>query len=82
MTSAFEDRLRSYGVSIPRLIGWPDEDKFNKTLFSILTKARGANNRKIRAFGEMAALLWAQGNTGATVNLEHLWSKFCALIPK
>ena len=96
--SALEDRLRSAGISIPRLIednryfafdaeeilsafminGWPDEDKFNKTLFSMLTKARGPNNRKIRAFGEMVAILWAQGNTGATVNLEHLWSKFSA----
>lgn len=58
--------------------GWPDESKFNETVHSMLATAKGNNNRRIRAFGEMVAILWAQGNTGATVNLEHLWNKFCA----
>jgi hypothetical protein len=31
----------------------------------------------VRAFGEMVALLWAQGHCGATVRLEYLWSRFC-----
>jgi hypothetical protein len=25
----------------------------------------------------MVALLWAQGQSGATVRLEHLWHEFC-----
>jgi hypothetical protein len=54
--------------------GWPAEDRFNQTISSILNRARGRNNRKIRAFGEMVAILWAQGNEGATLNLEHLWN--------
>jgi hypothetical protein len=58
--------------------GWPDEEEFNKAVSSILQRARGLNNRKIRAFGEMVAILWAQGNIGATVNLEHLWNRFAA----
>ncbi len=58
--------------------GWPDEGKFNKAVTSLLEKARGLGNRKIRAFGEMVAILWAQGYIGATVNLEHLWNKFAA----
>jgi len=58
--------------------GWPDETAFNQTISSVLTRARGKNNRNIRAFGEMVAILWAQGNIGATVNLEHLWNKFAA----
>jgi hypothetical protein len=93
---ALENRLTSYGVSIPHLKkakryfpydaaatlatfmvnGWPDEAEFNKTVRSMLTRARGDKKRNIRAFGEMVAILWAQGNTGATVNLEHLWNKF------
>jgi hypothetical protein len=56
--------------------GWPDATAFNRVISSLLSKARGKNNRKIRAFGEMVAILWAQGNSGATVNLEHLWNKF------
>ena len=55
---------------------WPDENAFNRIISSLITKARGKNRRKIRAFGEMVAILWAQGNFGATVNLEHLWNKF------
>jgi len=31
----------------------------------------------VRAFGEMVAILWAQGNSGATVRLEHLWQDLC-----
>lgn len=56
--------------------GWPNEAAFNLTISSLLARARGKTKRNIRAFGEMVALLWAQGNIGATVNLEHLWNKF------
>jgi hypothetical protein len=56
--------------------GWPSEAAFTVAISSLLTRARGYNNRNIRAFGEMVAILWAQGNFGATVNLEHLWNKF------
>jgi hypothetical protein len=57
--------------------GWPDETLFIQTVSELLVKARGHNNRRVRAFGEMVALLWAQGYNGATVHLEHLWNKFC-----
>jgi hypothetical protein len=56
--------------------GWPDENLFNNTVSEIIFKA-GCRNRRVRAFGEMVALLWAQGHNGATVQLEHLWNKFC-----
>lgn len=56
---------------------WPDESLFNQTISQIIEKCSG-NNRRIRAFGEMVAILWAQGHNGATVQLEHLWNKFCA----
>jgi hypothetical protein len=35
------------------------------------------NEGRVRAFGEMVAVLWANGHNGATVRLEHLWHAFC-----
>ena len=58
------------------VMGWPDEDFFRALVHDILLRAKG-NNRRVRAFGEMVALLWARGNTGATVHLEHLWHRLC-----
>lgn len=55
---------------------WPDETLFMETVSGLIEKA-GKHKRRIRAFGEMVALLWAQGNDGATIQLEHLWNKFC-----
>ncbi|HET9487512.1 MAG TPA: MEDS domain-containing protein [Chryseosolibacter sp.] len=57
--------------------GWPDENLFCHVLTNVLARAR-KKNRQVRAFGEMVALLWSQGFSGATVHLEHLWSRFCA----
>jgi hypothetical protein len=57
--------------------GWPDDKLFTDVVTDLLGRA-GRNGRKIRAFGEMVALLWANGNAGATVRLEHLWHELCA----
>jgi len=57
--------------------GWPDSKLFFSWVSEFLIKVR-TKNRKVRAFGEMVAVLWAQGNNGATVQLEHLWNQFCA----
>ncbi len=54
--------------------GWPDEEKFNQAITNLFQRA-SCHGRKIRAFGEMVALLWKQGHNGATVHLEHLWNK-------
>jgi hypothetical protein len=54
----------------------PDEKLFNEIIAPLISRVR-ANKRKVRAFGEMVAVLWAEGNTGATVRLEQLWDKFC-----
>jgi hypothetical protein len=56
--------------------GWPDENLFYHLLTNLLLRAR-KRDRQVRAFGEMVAILWAQGFTGATVRLEHLWTHFC-----
>jgi hypothetical protein len=60
------------------VVGWPDENKFNAVVQEIINQARGNTNRKVRAYGEMVALLWSQGYSGATIQLEQLWNKFCA----
>jgi hypothetical protein len=52
---------------------WPDEDLFVEFVTGILNSVK--SNRKVRAYGEMVALLWEQGLNGATVQLENLWNK-------
>jgi hypothetical protein len=55
---------------------WPDETLFMDLISGVINRAKG-DNRRIRAFGEMVALLWAKEQVGATVRLEQLWNKFC-----
>lgn len=57
---------------------WPDEDRFLASMESLIRLARGDGNRKVRAFGEMVAILWARGNHAATIHLELLWAKVLA----
>ena len=54
--------------------GWPDEVLFFEFITSLLKKAQ-KNHCRVRAFGEMVALLWQQGLNGATVQLENLWNR-------
>jgi hypothetical protein len=56
--------------------GWPDDDLFEQLVAALLTRAR-RTGRRVRAFGEMVVLLWAEGHHGATVHLEQLWTQFC-----
>lgn len=65
-----DDTLAKFMVN-----GWPDEKLFYETISDLIS--RTPTGRRIRAFGEMVAILWAQGYNGATVQLEHLWNKFC-----
>lgn len=55
--------------------GWPDPERFEATIRDVLRQV--LPGCKVRAFGEMVALLWARGDHGATVRLEHLWDEFC-----
>ena len=56
--------------------GWPDEKLFAAVVDGLLERAL-RNGRRVRAFGEMVALLWAQGHDGAVVRLEQLWHGLC-----
>jgi len=53
---------------------WPDEKLFFKFINGLLERMLLLNG-KVRAFGEMVALLWQQGFNGATVQLESLWNQ-------
>lgn len=54
--------------------GWIDEKIFNRFITDIVSRAK-QHNGKVRAFGEMVAVLWAKGHCGATVQLENLWNQ-------
>lgn len=54
---------------------WPDYHLFMNTISAVFQRAH-QQQRQVRAFGEMVAVLWAQGKSGATVMLEYLWNTF------
>jgi hypothetical protein len=56
--------------------GWPDEQKFMEVMNDMYLRVNSHGTKKIRAFGEMVALLWGQGMPAATLELEKLWNKF------
>lgn len=56
--------------------GWPDEALFKNTLGPLIRRAyEGGRRRRVVAFGEMVALLWAEGKRDAAVQLERLWNE-------
>jgi hypothetical protein len=59
------------------LNGWPDDYLFEQIVTTLIARAGKGGGRRVRAFGEMVAMLWSQGNAGATVRLEHLWNRMC-----
>ena len=76
----FEDRYITLDAHVAltsfMVNGVPDERLFSEMARSLLRRA-AALDRRVRAFGEMVALLWAAGNREATVRLEQLWNQFC-----
>jgi signal transduction histidine kinase len=57
--------------------GRPDAARFNELIGSVIelsaTMAQGEHPR-VAAFGEMVALLWAEGKPEAAIELEQLWN--------
>ena len=56
--------------------GFPDDALFDESITRIVEAAQVGGTR-VRAFGEMVALLWADGARGATVRLEQMWNTLC-----
>lgn len=57
--------------------GQPDAGRFRKLLGEIIERARksvGYEGARVAAFGEMVALLWADGEKDAAIRLEQLWN--------
>ena len=57
--------------------GSPDPNLFAQVIGKVLTEAKGAaqsQHARVAAFGEMVALLWAEGKADAALQLEHLWN--------
>jgi hypothetical protein len=52
---------------------WPGDLLFSQLVMELIKRA-SAGGRRVRAFGEMVALLWASGNIPATIRLEYLWN--------
>jgi PAS domain S-box-containing protein len=58
--------------------GWPDGERFHQAVGSVVAQCRlsgRTNQSKIAAFGEMVALLWAEGKAEAAIRLEQLWNE-------
>jgi len=55
---------------------WPDEERFYAFVSALLGRVR-PRYPKVRAFGEMVALMWAKGQIRATIQLEHMWARLC-----
>lgn len=53
--------------------GWPDDKLLEKVADELLRRATG--RRGVRLFGEMVALLWAEGNLEGAIRLEELWNE-------
>lgn len=59
------------------VFGKPDSERFTKVLGDIVERARKGAARedaRVAAFGEMVAVLWAEGKGDAAVQLEQLWN--------
>ena len=53
----------------------PDPARFEQALGTLIRHAiKGPPLRRVRAFGEMVALLWADGKPDAAITLETLWN--------
>jgi PAS domain-containing protein len=57
--------------------GGPDKHKFQQTVGALIREAaaRTKPGHRLVAFGEMVALLWAEGKRDATIRLEEFWNE-------
>ena len=53
--------------------GLPEPSRFEEVVGGLMERA-ASGSRRVRAFGEMVALLWAEGNRDAAIRLEGLWN--------
>jgi signal transduction histidine kinase len=66
----------AYGLSRFMRDGHPDQQLFTATLNELLRPNSVAAAQGVAAFGEMVAVLWAEGKYQAAIQLEQLWTDF------
>lgn len=57
--------------------GWPDPELYKQTVGQMVSRVKSAargNPPRLAVFGEMVALLWAQGKKETALRLEQLWN--------
>jgi len=57
--------------------GRPDPDRFQEVAGAVIDRAT-AGGRTVKVYGEMVALLWADGDVTSTIALEDLWNDLAA----
>jgi signal transduction histidine kinase len=58
--------------------GWPDAARFTEVVGGVIAQVVAGSEgepRRIAAFGEMVAVLWAEGRPDAAIRLEQLWNE-------
>jgi hypothetical protein len=60
--------------------GRPDTTKFVETIGALISRA-SISWGGVRAFGEMVALLWNEGNRAGALQLEELWNDLARIYP-
>jgi hypothetical protein len=80
-------RAREHGTYVPldaaellsrfMVDGALSEPRFFEIVGGVIRRARGENggSRRVRVFGEMVALLWADGRPDDAIELERLWNE-------
>jgi signal transduction histidine kinase len=63
--------------------GRPDAELFTAVIGGVFGQAAAAGGKtaRVAAFGEMVALLWAEGNGEAAIRLEQLWNNLARTYP-
>lgn len=62
-------------ATLPKFMveGSPDPQRFAEVIGSMIMRAAEGRSH-VRIFGELVALLWAEGNRAAAIRLEELWN--------
>ena len=57
--------------------GWPDHARFREVVGGTIEAAMAVRPR-VRAFGDLVSLLWADGRRAAAIRVEQLWNELAA----
>jgi PAS domain S-box-containing protein len=86
--AAGEGRYSSLDAAetLPKLLvdGWPDAGRFTDLMGSVISRsmaAAGGEHPRVAVFGELVALLCADGKQDVAIQLEHLWNELARTHP-